>query len=77
MGLGGLLLVHGFLLFIAAEEISDWEGTPLPDRYDTTGKVKHGIEGEEAGEQRAWINIKTQTPKINCIQRISRCVEDT
>lgn len=38
-----------------AEEISDWECTPLPDRYDTTGKIKVCIIGEEASKQGAWI----------------------
>ena len=73
--LGRFFLFHGLLLFIVDEEVSDWECTALPDRYDTTGKIKVSIEGEEASEEGAWMEETYVHSESGDAGIVSRCTD--
>lgn len=74
MGLGGLLLFHGVLrvTVAVAQKVGDGQRSALPHRYDATGEVEHGIEGEEAGEQSAWIDTHTTQPNTRNTERFTQ-----
>lgn len=57
------------------EEVSDWECTALPDRYDTTGKIKVSIQGEEASEEGAWMEETYVHSESGDAGIVSRCTD--